>query len=238
MRLLLDTHLLVLAIGSPERLPAALGPARWPAADHGRPATGGLPGADAAAAKPVAGRDASHCSAGSLALDLAVPPFQPSFPASHRSGSARPSGAPDPATGPSARAHPQGTGGRDHPAATPWRPLRLGARPEHWSTAESCGAAGVAAGEEVPGAGSPVLPCHAARPSCDWQQPRRSSRPTRLAKLAPKRWMDASLAAFAISSGTRLISLEKGFRPFLEEGLDLMLLEADWDAGRRRSPCP
>ena len=116
MRLLLDTHLLVLAIGSPERLPAALGPARWPAADHGRPATGGLPGADAAAAKPVAGRDASHCSAGSLALDLAVPPFQPSFPASHRSGTARPSGAPDPATGPSARAHPQGTGGRDHPA--------------------------------------------------------------------------------------------------------------------------
>ena len=35
MRLLLvDTHLLVWAMGSPEWLPAALGTARWPAADH------------------------------------------------------------------------------------------------------------------------------------------------------------------------------------------------------------
>jgi hypothetical protein len=32
--LLLDTHLLVWAMGSPEWLPAALGTARWPAADH------------------------------------------------------------------------------------------------------------------------------------------------------------------------------------------------------------
>lgn len=48
-----------------------------------------------------------------------------------------------------------------------------------------------------------------------------------LAKPAPKQWMDAYLAAFAISSSTRLISLDQDFRQFLEAGLDLVLLEAD-----------
>lgn len=53
-----------------------------------------------------------------------------------------------------------------------------------------------------------------------------------LEEPAPKRWMDAYLAAFAISGGVRLISLDRDFEQFLGAGLDLELLRPD--AGRIR----
>ena len=43
---------------------------------------------------------------------------------------------------------------------------------------------------------------------------------------APKLWMDAYLAAFAIAGEYRLASLDKDFRQFHADGLDLILLEA------------
>ena len=52
-----------------------------------------------------------------------------------------------------------------------------------------------------------------------------------LAEPAPKRWMDAYLAAFAISGSLRLISLDRDFQQFIEAGLDLVLLQADAGAG-------
>ena len=39
---------------------------------------------------------------------------------------------------------------------------------------------------------------------------------------APKRWMDAYLAAFAIDAGLRLVTFDQGFRSY--QGLDVMLL--------------
>lgn len=51
-----------------------------------------------------------------------------------------------------------------------------------------------------------------------------------LPEAAPKRWMDAYLAAFAISGSLRLISFDRDFHQFQEAGLDLLLLQAD--AGR------
>ncbi|MFM7734285.1 MAG: TA system VapC family ribonuclease toxin [Cyanobium sp.] len=51
-----------------------------------------------------------------------------------------------------------------------------------------------------------------------------------LPQAAPKRWMDAYLAAFAIHGSLRLISLDRDFQQFLDAGLDLLLLQAD--AGR------
>lgn len=52
-----------------------------------------------------------------------------------------------------------------------------------------------------------------------------------LAEAAPKRWMDAYLAAFAITSSTRMITLDQDFRQFLGAGLDLELLQADVSGG-------
>ena len=52
-----------------------------------------------------------------------------------------------------------------------------------------------------------------------------------LAEPAPKRWMDAYLAAFAISGSLRMISLDRDFQQFIEAGLDLVLLQADAGAG-------
>ncbi len=52
-----------------------------------------------------------------------------------------------------------------------------------------------------------------------------------LAKAAPKRWMDAYLAAFAITGCLRMITLDQDFRQFLEAGLDLVLLQADAGGG-------
>lgn len=46
-------------------------------------------------------------------------------------------------------------------------------------------------------------------------------------QAAPKRWMDAYLAAFAISAGLPLISLDQDFRQFEPGGLTLRLLQAD-----------
>jgi toxin-antitoxin system PIN domain toxin len=46
-------------------------------------------------------------------------------------------------------------------------------------------------------------------------------------QAAPKRWMDAYLAAFAIAAGLPLISLDQDFRQFEPEGLTLQLLQAD-----------
>jgi uncharacterized protein len=44
-------------------------------------------------------------------------------------------------------------------------------------------------------------------------------------QAAPKLWMDAYLAAFAIAGGYRLISLDQDFRQFIAAGLTLELLE-------------
>ena len=52
-----------------------------------------------------------------------------------------------------------------------------------------------------------------------------------LAVAAPKRWMDAYLAAFAISSATRMVTLDHDFCQFLGAGLDLELLQADSHGG-------
>ncbi len=41
---------------------------------------------------------------------------------------------------------------------------------------------------------------------------------------APKRWMDAYLAAMAISGGWQLISLDRDFLAYQKEGLNLQLL--------------
>ena len=45
-----------------------------------------------------------------------------------------------------------------------------------------------------------------------------------LEEAAPKRWMDAYLAAFAIGSSLRMITLDRDFQQFLAAGLDLDLL--------------
>ena len=41
---------------------------------------------------------------------------------------------------------------------------------------------------------------------------------------SPKLWMDAYLAAFAITGGLRMVTLDKDFRNFKPHGLDLLLL--------------
>ncbi|MFI0401670.1 MAG: TA system VapC family ribonuclease toxin [Cyanobium sp.] len=46
-------------------------------------------------------------------------------------------------------------------------------------------------------------------------------------QAAPKRWMDAYLAAFAITAGLPLISLDQDFRQFVPAGLTLHLLQGD-----------
>ncbi|MEB3305707.1 MAG: TA system VapC family ribonuclease toxin [Cyanobacteriota bacterium] len=46
-------------------------------------------------------------------------------------------------------------------------------------------------------------------------------------QAAPKRWMDAYLAAFAITASLPLISLDQDFRQFEPEGLTLQLLQVD-----------
>lgn len=48
-----------------------------------------------------------------------------------------------------------------------------------------------------------------------------------LEEAAPKRWMDAYLAAFAIRGSLRMISLDGDFRQFLAAGLDLVLLSVE-----------
>jgi predicted nucleic acid-binding protein len=48
-------------------------------------------------------------------------------------------------------------------------------------------------------------------------------------QAAPKRWMDAYLAAFAITADLPLISLDQDFRQFELAGLTLKLLPANGD---------
>lgn len=48
-------------------------------------------------------------------------------------------------------------------------------------------------------------------------------------QAAPKRWMDAYLAAFAITAGLSLISLDQDFRQFEPQGLTLQLLQVAGD---------
>ncbi len=43
---------------------------------------------------------------------------------------------------------------------------------------------------------------------------------------APKRWMDAYLAAFALRAGMRLVTLDRDFEEYEKDGLDLFLLRA------------
>jgi len=50
-------------------------------------------------------------------------------------------------------------------------------------------------------------------------------------QAAPKRCMDAYLAAFAIPAGLRLISLDQDFLQFEPERLVLQLLQADGRPG-------
>lgn len=45
-----------------------------------------------------------------------------------------------------------------------------------------------------------------------------------LPTASSKRWMDAYLAAFAITGGLRLVTLDKDFRAFEPSGLELLLL--------------
>lgn len=41
---------------------------------------------------------------------------------------------------------------------------------------------------------------------------------------SPKVWMDAYLAAFAIAAGLRMVTLDRDFKNFVPQGLDLALL--------------
>ena len=43
---------------------------------------------------------------------------------------------------------------------------------------------------------------------------------------APKRWMDAYLAVFAMRAGMRLVTLDGDFEKFKAEGLDVLMLRA------------
>jgi len=52
-----------------------------------------------------------------------------------------------------------------------------------------------------------------------------------LEEAAPKRWMDAYLAAFAIRGSLRMISLDRDFEQFLGAQLDLVLLQVDAGSG-------
>jgi toxin-antitoxin system PIN domain toxin len=45
-----------------------------------------------------------------------------------------------------------------------------------------------------------------------------------LQTASPKRWMDAYLAAFAITAGMRLVTLDKDFQGYTAGSLDLLLL--------------
>jgi uncharacterized protein len=45
-----------------------------------------------------------------------------------------------------------------------------------------------------------------------------------LDSASPKVWMDAYLAAFAIASGLRMVTLDKDFKNFVKQGLNLSLI--------------
>ena len=41
---------------------------------------------------------------------------------------------------------------------------------------------------------------------------------------SPKAWMVSYLAAFAITAGMRLVTIDRGFSPFARKGLDLLII--------------
>ncbi len=43
---------------------------------------------------------------------------------------------------------------------------------------------------------------------------------------SPKIWMDAYLAAFAIAGGLRMVTLDRDFKNFVPQGLDMVMLNA------------
>jgi len=47
-----------------------------------------------------------------------------------------------------------------------------------------------------------------------------------IGQTAPKRWMDAYLAAFALRAGMRFVTLDGDFEKFTAEGLDVLRLRA------------
>lgn len=47
---------------------------------------------------------------------------------------------------------------------------------------------------------------------------------TPLGKPAPRLWMDAYLAAFAVRAGLRFVTFDRGFQRFRKGGLDLLVL--------------
>jgi predicted nucleic acid-binding protein len=51
-------------------------------------------------------------------------------------------------------------------------------------------------------------------------------------QTAPKRWMDAYLAAFAMAAGVLLVSLDRDFSHFEQQGLKFQLLLADGTGGQ------
>ena len=51
-------------------------------------------------------------------------------------------------------------------------------------------------------------------------------------QTAPKRWMDAYLAAFAMAAGVLLVSLDRDFSHFEQQGLKFQLLLADGSGGK------
>lgn len=53
---------------------------------------------------------------------------------------------------------------------------------------------------------------------------------------SPKRWMDAYLAAFAMSQGMRFVTFDKGFRQYRTAGLDLLWLTESEDSPREENP--
>ncbi|MFN7871944.1 MAG: TA system VapC family ribonuclease toxin [Cyanobacteriota bacterium] len=51
-------------------------------------------------------------------------------------------------------------------------------------------------------------------------------------QTAPKRWMDAYLAAFAMAAGVLFVSLDRDFSHFEQQGLKFQLLLADGSGGK------
>jgi len=55
-----------------------------------------------------------------------------------------------------------------------------------------------------------------------------------LPQPSPNYWMDAYLAAFAITLGAEMVTFDRGFASFQSRGLNLLLLSGSWIL--RRSP--
>jgi predicted nucleic acid-binding protein len=83
----------------------------------------------------------------------------------------------------------------------------------------------------------PVSPQNLALPQVDLiDEPPELARHWRqlgaIEQTAPKRWMDAYLAAFAMAAGVLLVSLDRDFSHFEQQGLKFQLLLADGSGGK------